>query len=103
MRTSSWASLKSGISLTPHGVHKKNRLKSGLGARSIRRIHEHGNTNGLRHQVMQEPQPLGHHLQGEKIDAGRVAAGPGEAGDKTKPNRVFGDTEDLAEDRRGGA
>jgi len=27
---------------------------------------------------MKEPQPLGHHLVGEKIDAGRITAGPGE-------------------------
>jgi hypothetical protein len=43
---------------------------------------------------MQEPQPLGHHLRVEKIDAGRVAARPGEAGDKTKLDRVFADAED---------
>ena len=43
---------------------------------------------------MQEPQPLGHHLRVEKIDAGRVAARPGEAGDKTKLDRVSADTED---------
>ena len=49
---------------------------------------------------MQEPQPLGRHLVGEKIDAGRVAAGPGEAGDKTKLDRVFADAEDDR-DRRG--
>ena len=66
----------------------------GLGVGSIGRIDEHGNTNSLGHQLMQESQPLGHHLLDEKIDAGRVAAGPGEAGDKTKLDRVFGDTED---------
>ena len=43
---------------------------------------------------MQEPQPLGRHLLDEKIDASRIAFRPGEAGDKTKPDRVFGDTED---------
>ena len=43
---------------------------------------------------MQEAQPLGRHLLGEKIDACRVAARPREAGDKTKLDRVFGDTED---------
>ena len=50
---------------------------------------------------MQQPQPLGRHLLGEKIDAGRVAAGPGEAGDKTKLDRVFGDTEDDRDRRCG--
>ena len=43
---------------------------------------------------MQEPQPFGGHLLEEKIDAGRVAAGPCETGDKTKPDRVFADTKD---------
>ena len=43
---------------------------------------------------MQEPQPLGHHLRVEKIDAGRVAARPGETGDKTQLDRVFADAED---------
>ena len=71
-----------------------------LGGRSVGRIDEHGNTNGLGHQLVQESQPLGHDLQEEKIDAGRVAARPGEAGDKTKLDRVFADTEDDR-DRRG--
>ena len=43
---------------------------------------------------MQEPQPLGHHLLAEKIDARRVATGPGKTGDKTKLNRVIADTKD---------
>jgi hypothetical protein len=33
---------------------------------------------------MQESQPLGHDLRVDKIDAGRIAARPPEAGDKTK-------------------
>jgi len=66
----------------------------GLGGPSIGRIDEDGNSNGLGHQVMQEPQPLGRNLRVKKIDAGQVAARPGETGDKTKPNRVFTDTED---------
>ena len=49
---------------------------------------------------MQEPQPLGRHLLDEKIDAGHVAARPGEACDKTLPDRVFADAEDDR-DRRG--
>ena len=49
---------------------------------------------------MQEPQPLGHHLRGEKIDAGRVAARPGETGDKTQLDRVSADTEDDRGRRR---
>jgi hypothetical protein len=53
----------------------------GFGTRGIGRIDEHGKSNRLRHQLMQESQSLGDHLPGEKIDPGRVAAGPGEAGD----------------------
>jgi hypothetical protein len=43
---------------------------------------------------MQKCQPLAHHLVVEKIDAGRVTAMAGEAGYKTKPDRVFGAHED---------
>jgi hypothetical protein len=43
---------------------------------------------------MQEPQPLGRNLLEKIIGAGRVAARPGEAGDKTKLDRVFADAED---------
>jgi hypothetical protein len=58
-----------------------------LSERSVSRIEEHGNTHGLGHQLMQETQPLGDQLVDEKIDAGRVAARPREAGDKTKLDR----------------
>jgi hypothetical protein len=30
--------------------------------RSVGRIEEHGDTNSLRHQLVQKPQPLVHHL-----------------------------------------
>jgi hypothetical protein len=43
---------------------------------------------------MQEPQPLGCHLLVQKIDAGRIAAGPGEAGYKTLPDRVIANAKD---------
>jgi hypothetical protein len=61
---------------------------------------QHGNTNRLGHQVVQQTQSLGHNLIDEKIDTCRVAARPSEAGDKTEPDRVFGDDEDDG-DRRG--
>jgi hypothetical protein len=57
-------------------------------------------TTSLGHQIVQEPQPLGHDFRGEKIDAGRVAARPGKTGDETQLDRVFGDDEDDW-DRRG--
>jgi hypothetical protein len=67
---------------------------------TIGRIYEHGNTNGLGHQRMQKPQPLGVHLPIEKIHAGRGAARPGQAGDKTSFDRVCTDAENNR-DRRG--
>ena len=45
---------------------------------------EHGNPSGCRHQFTQELQPFCGQLGIEKIDAGQVAARPGEAGDKAK-------------------
>jgi hypothetical protein len=50
--------------------------------------------NRLGHEIMQEPQPLGRGLLAEKIDAGRVAAGPGKAGDETNLDRIVAYPED---------
>ncbi len=49
---------------------------------------------------MQKTQPLGRNLLAEKVDAGRIAARPGEAGDKSKLDRVFADAK-YDRDRRG--
>ena len=64
------------------------------------RADEHGNASGCRHHLTQEFQPLGHHLSRENIDTCQVAARPGKASDKTKPDRVIADVEDDG-DRRG--
>ena len=89
------------LDLQPHGASSRLHVSQrGLGIRSIGRIDEHGNTSGCGHQLTQEFQPLCRQLGREKIDARQVAARPGEARDKTKPDRVFGDTEDDG-DRRG--
>jgi hypothetical protein len=81
--------------LQPNGaggrVHVSQR---GLGTHGIGWIEEHGNASGAGHQFAQEPQPLRPQLCGEKIDAGRVAARPGEADDKTKLDGVLADAED---------
>ena len=53
-----------------------------------------------RHHLTQEIQPFCRQLSREHIDPCEVTAGPGEAGDKTKPDRVFADDEDDG-DRRG--
>jgi hypothetical protein len=71
-----------------------------LGTCDIGRIDQHGNANGLGHQLVQKCQPLGGDLPGEKIDPRQVSARPGEAGDKTELDGVFRDAEDDR-DRRG--
>jgi hypothetical protein len=51
---------------------------------------------------MQKAQPLGCNLDVENIDAGRVPARPGEAGNKTEFDRVFADAENNRDCRSGG-
>ena len=68
--------------------------------RSIGRIDEHGNRAACGTKLVQQPQPLCHQLSVEKIDAGGVAARPGEARDQAKLDRVVADAEDDR-DRRG--
>ncbi len=61
------------------------------------RVDEDGHTGRCGHQLTQQLQPLCRQLTSQKIDACHVAARPGEAGDKTKLDRVFGDSEDDGE------
>ena len=61
-----------------------------ISASGIGRIDEHGNASGCGHQLTQEFQPLCRQLSTEKIDPCQVAARPGEAGDKTEPDRIVG-------------
>ena len=89
------------LDLQPHGASSRFHVSQrGLGSRSIGRIDEHGHTSGCGHQLAQQLQPLCRQLSVEKIDTCQVAARPGEAGDKTKPDRVVADDEDDG-DRRG--
>ena len=89
------------LDLQPHGAGSRFHVSQrGLGSRSIGWIDEHGHTSGCGHQLAQEFQPLCRQLATEKIDPGQVAARPGEAGDKTEPDRVFAGDEDDG-DRRG--
>ena len=55
----------------------------------------HGATRtALGTRSCRSPQPLSHYLAREIIDAGRIAARPGEAGDDPEQDRVFADAED---------
>src|SRR5262245_25144722 len=74
--------------LQPHGVGSRYQLSYGLGS-GISRIDENANTSCSGHQCTQEFQPLCRQLSRQKIDAGHVSARPGQAGDKTKPDRVI--------------
>src|SRR4051812_35210623 len=50
-------------------------------------------------QLVQEFQPLWHHLLGKEIDTCRIAARSSEARDKSKPHRVLGNGEDDGNSR----
>ena len=60
---------------------------------------EHGQLHRSRHQPAKRRQPLRRQLSRQKIDAGQIAVGPGEARDKTALDRVFRDAEDDGDDR----
>ena len=83
------------LDLQPHGASGRFHVSQrSLGVRGIARIDEHSHASGSRYQFTQKFQPFCRQLADEKIDARQVAARPGEAGDETKPDRVFGDAED---------
>ncbi len=89
------------LDLQPDGASCRCHIShGGLGIGGICRIDEYSHASGGGHQLAHEFQPLCHDLTTEKIDTCEVAARPGEAGDKTKLNRVFGGGEDNG-DRRG--
>src|SRR5262249_14207461 len=73
-------------------------VASAIGA--FRGVDQDDNTNCLGQQIMQEAKPLGHNLSVERIDAGRIAARPGKAGDQSQLDRVAAAPEDDR-DRRG--
>ena len=88
------------LDVQPHGASSCFHVSQrGLRTR-IHRIDKHCHTSRSGHQLTQEFQPLCCQLKIENIDACQVAVRPGEAGDKAKPDRVFGDDKDDG-DRRG--
>jgi hypothetical protein len=88
------------LDLQPHGAGSRFHVSQRDLVTGTGRIDQHGNTSGSGYQLTQEFQPLCHQLSTEKIDSCQVAAWPGEASDKARPDRVFGDDEDDG-DRRG--
>src|SRR5262249_25547382 len=83
-----------GLDLQSHGARSRVHVSQyGLGV-GIRRIDEHGDATSCGYEFAQEFQPFGYQLVAKKIDARRVAAGPGEAGDKAQPDRGFRDGKD---------
>src|SRR5260370_25718749 len=62
--------------------------------RQIGRIEEDSDAGSSWYQLTQELHLLRHQFGIEKIDPRQIATRPGEASDKTKPDRVFGDDEE---------
>ena len=65
----------------------------GLITGGIARVDQRGNASGLGHQIVQQPEPLGRDISGEKIDASRIAARPSKTGDQTQFDWVGTDAE----------
>ena len=83
------------LNFQPHGASSRLHLSHrGLGIHYVGRIDEQGYASGCGHQLTQEFQALCHQLSIEKTDTCHIVARPGEAGDKTKPDRVLTDAED---------
>jgi hypothetical protein len=73
------------LDLQPHSAGSRFYVfQHGLGICSIGRIDEHGYAGGCGDHLTKNFQPLCHQLDTEKIDACRIAARPGKAGDKTQ-------------------
>ena len=84
------------LSLQPEDASSRFKVAArGLRPPNVGRIDKYGDPRGSGHQLKQESQPLCHHFSGEKIDPRRVAARPGEAGDKTQLHWVFGDAKTI--------
>ena len=84
------------LDLQPYGASSRFHVSQcGFGIGGTCRIDEHGHASGRGHQLTQQFQPLCRQLGIEKIDSCQVAARPGEARDKTKPDRVFGDAKTM--------
>ena len=60
----------------------------------IARIDEYAKPSCGGYQLTQNLHALCHQFAGQKIDAGQIAARPGNIRDKTERDRVFSDTED---------
>ena len=63
----------------------------------IGRIDEDGHTSRSGHQLTQQFQPLCGHFDVEKIDTCQVVTRPYETGNKSEPDRVFGDAADAVD------
>src|SRR5262245_58890079 len=82
------------LNLESHSASSFGQLsQSGLGARHVARIDQHGHANGLWRQLVQQTQSLGRDLHEEDVDAGRIAARPGKARYQTELHSIFADPE----------
>src|SRR5262249_46188716 len=88
-----------GLDLQSNGARSRVHVSQyGLGV-CVRRIDEHGDVTSCGYELAQEFQPFCYQLITEKVDARRVAAGTGEAGDKGGAGGVFGNGKDDRDGR----
>jgi len=88
------------LELQSHGAASRFQVSQcGLCRLGIGRIDEDRHPRRSRYERTQELQPFCAQLSIEEIDTCQVATWPSEAGDQTKPDRVFGDKEDHGDYR----
>ena len=88
------------LNLQPHAASGLSNLSRILNSGRRGGIDEHSHSSGSGDKLAQQAELLGPQFTAEEIHAGNVAAWPGDAGDKTKPDRVLADGDDHG-DRRG--
>src|SRR5262245_54123601 len=83
------------LDLQPHCTSSRFQVSHCIfGACNTGRIDEHGHAHGGGHQLAQKLQPCYYQIYAKEIDTGQVAARPGDARDKTKPDRIIRNGED---------
>ena len=86
--------------LKPHGASGLSNVSRELNNNRRGWIDEHSHSSGSGDKLAQQAELLCPQFTDEEVHAGNVAAWPGEAGHKTKPDRVLADGHDDG-DRRG--
>src|SRR5262245_6076039 len=87
-----------GTNFQPHSTSSRFQVSHRIfGGGSTGRVDEHGHARGCGHQLAQKLEALRDQLAAVKIDPRRVAARPGKARDKTKPDGIIRSEEHTSE------